>query len=135
MLSVVIADADPECMDRMASMVRRAGGQALVAQTGREALDRAREREVVLAIVDTHLGDMQGEEVVRKLLQARPGLPVIVTTARHSEALEARCRREGALVYAPKPLEEAGLRSVLDRLLHSSKARSARSGRRAQGCR
>jgi DNA-binding NtrC family response regulator len=135
MMSVIIADADPECMDRIASMVRRAGGQALVARTGREALDRASEREVLLAIVDTHLGDMQGEEVVRRLHDARPGLPVIVTTGQHSQELEARCRREGALVYAPKPLEEARLRSVLDRLLHPSKARSGRTGRRAQGCR
>jgi DNA-binding response OmpR family regulator len=135
MMSVIIADADPECMDRMASMVQRAGGQALVAWTGKEALERAREREVLLAIVDTHLGDMEGEEVVRRLHDARPGLPVIVTTARHSEALEARCRREGALVYAPKPLEEARLRSVLERLLHPSRARSVRSGRHAQGSR
>jgi two-component system, OmpR family, response regulator len=135
MISVVVADADPESMDRMASMVRWAGGHVFATQTGKEALDRAREREVVLAIVDTHLADMQADEVVRKLHAARSDLHVVVTTARHSEELEARCRREGVLVYAPKPLDEGKVLLILNRFLYPPGAGLARRGSRVEGCR
>lgn len=70
--------------DLVRNYVRRAlasrGWEVLEARNGAEALPYAGREDLDAAICDLKMPDMRGEEVIKALKTARPGLPVIVIT-------------------------------------------------------
>ncbi|RPI85282.1 MAG: response regulator, partial [Planctomycetaceae bacterium] len=68
-----------------------------------------------LALLDLRLGQEQGLDVLRELLQLAPGLAVVVITAYATIETACEAIRRGALDYLPKPFTPEQLRIVLDR--------------------
>jgi PAS domain S-box-containing protein len=86
---------------------------------GRRGVELARERAPDLVLLDLHLPDIPGEEVLREL-RADPrtaSLPVVVISADATERSVARLRAAGAEAYLTKPLDIDEFLATLDRLL------------------
>src|SRR4051812_8291758 len=94
-----------------------AGFQALEATGGREALERTREQSVDAVLLDLKLAGEDGLDVLKRLRQDDPDLPVIMLpgpgTVRH--AVEAT--RLGAFDFMLKPPDLAHLGVVLERAM------------------
>ena len=76
--------------------------------TGHEALGKAQERSWDLAILDIHLPDTNGLDVLKKLKALRPALPVVVLSFHPEEQYALRALKGGAAAYVTKdsaPLE------------------------------
>ena len=76
--------------------------------TGHEALAKAQERSWDLAILDIHLPDTNGLDVLKKLKALRPALPVVVLSFHPEEQYALRALKGGAAAYVTKdsaPLE------------------------------
>ena len=104
-------DSNVRLVERL--LARRPGTSLHVARTGEEGLALARSRRPDLVLLDLHLPDLPGEEVLDRLL-AEQGLPVAVLSA---DALPARVDEvlgRGAVAYLTKPLVVAELYAVLD---------------------
>ena len=86
---------------------------------GREALARARDVSPALVIVDLHLPDIDGEEVIRRLRAdaMTASTPVLVITADATPGLENRLVDAGAAGVMTKPIEVDRLLAVVDRCL------------------
>jgi CheY-like chemotaxis protein len=70
-------------------------------------LELAREHRPDLIMLDLHLPDIMGEEVLRRL-RADPrtaSIPVVVITADATRSTVERLRRAGADAYLTKPLD------------------------------
>ena len=92
---------------------------------GRRGVELARERVPDLVLLDLHLPDIPGEEVLREL-RADPrtaSLPVVVISADATERSVARLRAAGAEAYLTKPLDIDEFLATLDRLLPVAAAR------------
>lgn len=64
-------------------------------------------------LLDIHLPDLSGLEVLRRLVAADPKLPVLIITGELLPELEVQALREGALGFFTKPLDgERLLREV-----------------------
>ena len=89
------------------------------ATTGSAALDRAWELQPDLILLDLHLPDMRGEDVLRGLradvLTAH--IPVAVLSADATASQQARLLASGATAYLTKPLKVAELLQLLDERL------------------
>jgi len=88
----------------------------LSAMQGRLALDLAREHRPDLILLDLHLPDISGEEVLRRL-QAAPETrqtPVVVISADATRGQNRRLLDAGARDYLTKPLDVRELLRVLD---------------------
>jgi PAS domain S-box-containing protein len=89
------------------------------AMQGSVGIDLARQQQPDLILLDLHLPDLSGEEVLRRL-KADPrtaNIPVIVLTADASRGQAERLKRIGAHLYVTKPLEiTAFLASIEDAL-------------------
>jgi PAS domain S-box-containing protein len=89
------------------------------AMQGSVGIDLARQQRPDLILLDLHLPDLSGEEVLRRL-KADPrtaSIPVIVLTADASRGQAERLKRIGAHHYVTKPLEiTAFLASIEDAL-------------------
>ncbi len=98
---------------------RRPGVQLLAAMQGSIGLDLAREHQPDLILLDLHLPDMLGDEVLRRL-QAGPrthNIPVVMISADATPAQVQRLRAAGARAYMTKPLDIPAFLHLLDTTL------------------
>ncbi|MEP9354077.1 response regulator [Xanthobacter sp. KR7-65] len=99
------------------------GFKVTVASHGEAALAHARTARadigrdtLVLAIVDIGLPDMRGEEVVRRLGEIAPDLPVIIATGYATAELQVELDKRPNICVVAKPYDGAALRGALERL-------------------
>ena len=99
-----------------ASQLAHVVGAVASAEEAHEALGKSSGLSVDVAIVDVQLGsaDRAGLELARALLQARPGLMVVLATAFEQHALAAF--ELGVLDYLLKPFSEDRVQQCLRRL-------------------
>jgi CheY-like chemotaxis protein len=91
----------------------------LPALQGQLGVELAREHLPDLILLDLHLPDIPGEEVLRRL-RADPRtapIPVVVITADATPSMVARLRSAGADAYLTKPLEVDEFLETLGRFL------------------
>lgn len=87
-------------------ILHQAGYDTCFAQSGHEALERARAERPNLILLDVMMPEMDGYTVCRqlKLDAATRDIPVIFITAREDEAYEAEGFAAGAVDYILKPI-------------------------------
>ena len=97
-------------------LARRPEVRLLVAMQGSLALELAREHRPSLVLLDVHLPDMSGEEILRRL-RADPrtaATPVAVLSAAATAGRVDRLRAHGVVDYLTKPLDVARLLALVD---------------------
>jgi PAS domain S-box-containing protein len=96
----------------------------LTAMQGRVALQLAADQPVDLILLDLHLPDMHGAEVLRRL-RASPrsaSIPVAILSADATTRERERLRQAGALAYLIKPIRVNALLDFVDSVLSSPAA-------------
>jgi PAS domain S-box-containing protein len=94
----------------------------LTAMQGGMAVELAREQHLDLVILDLHLPDINGEEVIRRL-RAQPrtaGVPIVIYSADATERQVDRLLAAGAEAYLTKPARVTEFLALLDRTLARS---------------
>ena len=107
---------------------RRPGVELLHAQTGAAGLDMARRHLPDVVLLDLHLPDTTGEDVLR-LLAADPrtrDIPKVIMTADATPGLGPRLEAAGARACMTKPLSVPAILGMIDRLL--ARPRPAQAG-------
>ena len=98
---------------RIASFVRRGlvaeGYDVVVASDGREGMHAALEGDADLVLLDLMLPEVTGEQILRRLRQERPDLPIIVLTAKGAISDRVSNLEAGAEDYLVKPFSFAEL--------------------------
>jgi CheY-like chemotaxis protein len=80
------------------------GFKVLLATNGREAIDMVLQHpEIALVLLDLTMPVMSGDEAIDSILDARPGVKVIVSTGYDSRATAARFNRTQVTSYLQKP--------------------------------
>lgn len=90
---------------------------------GAEALDRCLTHEPDLVVTDFNMPNMDGLQLLNKLKQRHPRIPVIIATAAGSEELAVTALQQGAASYVPKILLARDLGRVVDTVLSASQDR------------
>jgi response regulator NasT len=78
------------------------------ARNGIEAVERARELEPDLVLLDVKMPELDGIEAARRILAERP-VPIVLVTAYDEEALVERAVDAGIFGYLTKPFREQDL--------------------------
>lgn len=104
MIRVFLADDHAIVRDGLKRLIAETPGLALAGETskGREALERAQQDDVDVLVLDLSLEDLGGLEVLRRLREARPKLPVIVLSMYPEEQYAVRLLKLGAKAYLSK---------------------------------
>jgi len=101
--SVLVVDDDPLVTDSFRLALEGAGHLVQTAGSAGEALGALQLGECDLAFVDLVLPDMDGLELLRRLLGRRPGLHAVVITGHGSGAKGFAARDAGAYAFLEKP--------------------------------
>jgi response regulator of citrate/malate metabolism len=85
-----------------------------VAHNGADALDAVHRLRPDLVLLDVHLPDMSGLDVLSEVRQSHPDVDVILVTAAHELDVVRRARQGGAMSYLVKPFEYTALAERLE---------------------
>jgi DNA-binding NtrC family response regulator len=106
-LKILVVDDEEVLQDVLATLVRQAGHQAVVARSGEEGLTYLRQEPFDLVLLDLMLPGMSGIEVLRQIRHEWPDVVVVVVTAYSSIEGAIEAMRQGAFHYIPKPFKNA----------------------------
>jgi PAS domain S-box-containing protein len=100
-------------------LAHRDGVRLLTAMRGAEGLELARKHLPDLILLDLHLPDIHGSELLRRIREdsAVSRTPVVIITADVTTRQMARLLDAGAQAYLPKPLDVGEFLRVFDEVL------------------
>ena len=113
MSKVLITDDNRAFAENLAEILEDAGHQAVIANSGSEALRLAAATRFDALLSDMRMPEMGGADLVHHLRRIDPGLPAIVITAYTYDNELARARHEGLLGILPKPVPMPTLLELL----------------------
>lgn len=101
------------------AMTRRPDIRLITAMLGRLGLDLAREHRPDLILLDLHIPDLRGDELLRQLREdpRTKDIPVIMLTATATPKEVERLTAAGARAYLTKPVDIKALFGKLDEIL------------------
>lgn len=110
-------------------LLRRPGVQLLAAQQGGAGIQQARRVGPDLVLLDLHLPDMPGEDVLRQLWEdpVTRQIPIAVLSADATPSQVKRLLATGAIAYLTKPLDLSALLQLIDETLRRRDNAQART--------
>jgi len=112
---ILVVDDEERMASVVASALERAGYECEAATSGESALSVLDTREVDAVVTDWKMPGMDGIELLRRIHERRPGLPVVLLTAHGSVPSVIAAMREGAFDYVVKPFDNDELRASVGR--------------------
>ena len=117
-MNILVIDDDPSLRRTLRVSLEVLGHQAVEARDGTTALQQLGRRPLEMALLDLHLGQEKGLDLLPQLLRLAPGLQVVIITAYATIETAVEAMRRGACDYLPKPFTPDQLRMVLERIAH-----------------
>ena len=118
---VLVAEDNPYNQAVMEDLLPRRGHTVHVAGNGRAALTALEQDHFDVMLLDIHMPELDGFQVVAVQRQREQGtgrhLPVIALTARSADGERERCLQAGMDDYLAKPVRAAELFAAIDRVV------------------
>jgi two-component system phosphate regulon response regulator PhoB len=116
---LLVADDDEDILTLVQLRLSRSGFEVIVARDGEEALRLVKERHPDLAVLDWMMPKASGLEVLRAIRadSATADIPVVLLTARASEADVQEGLDAGAADYIAKPFSPQELAARVQSIL------------------
>ncbi len=116
---VLVADDDPDILNLVCFRLEQVGYEVEKAADGEDALQRARERQPALCVLDVRMPKLNGFEVLQRLRadERTADVPVIILTATVQDKDVAHGFEIGADDYLRKPFDPRELQARVTALL------------------
>ena len=114
---LIIDDSQQICAMLAEYVLPELGYSSAIANTGRQGLNRLRQKLPDLILLDLQLPDISGLDLLRLIAQEGYDVPVILMTAHGSEGIAVEAFRLGARNYLIKPFSETEAQAVIDQAL------------------
>jgi two-component system, NtrC family, response regulator AtoC len=114
---VLVVDDDPASRDLLRKVLATEGHQVVTAADGREALAELARQPADLVVSDIRMPDLDGVQLLERMREAAPRVPVILVTAFGDVEGAVEAIRRGAFDYLAKPYDVDAIRLVVRRAL------------------
>ena len=122
---VLVVDDDPRARAVLRDLLETSGYEVELAEGGDEALQIVADRAPDVVLSDLRMPHMDGLELLAKLRERDPGLPVVVQTGVGGVQSAVAAIRAGAEDYLVKPVDIDALVVCLERVLAKRDMKSA----------
>ena len=120
--TILVVDDEENIRHTLRGVLADEGFEVLEAPDGRRALELLRHVAPRLAIVDVWMPEMDGIELVERMRNQAPGVPIIVISGHGTIETAVRVIRLGAFDFLEKPFPLEALLSVVGRALGTNAA-------------
>jgi DNA-binding response OmpR family regulator len=124
MTEIMIVDDDQDLRESMAEVLDKAGFSVTQASRGEEALEHLARKKFDLVLLDLVMPGLGGLELLDRIKDKAPRLPVIMITAFASVENAVAAMRQGASDYVTKPFRIDGLLASVGRVLEEARFES-----------
>jgi CheY-like chemotaxis protein len=119
---VLVADDEEDILETVADRLVFMGFEVQKARDGAECLATIEQEVPDLVLLDLRMPRMDGMEVLSRLRETHPGLPVVVLSASSERAVADGVLSQGAVGYLLKPFPPALLMEQVYRALNREPA-------------
>jgi PAS domain S-box-containing protein len=120
-LNILVAEDNEFNTKLLQQLLGRRGHRVQLADNGRKALSLATEGDFDLLLLDVHMPELDGFQVIQAIRERERSvgghLPVIALTARSRREDRERCLAAGMDAFLAKPIQAANLWEAIDRLM------------------
>jgi len=115
--NVLIVDDDPGICKGLEEQIRRNFLSTYIAYTGKDALEILSKKRIDIVLLDVHMPDIDGLELLKKIKDKRENCEAIVITGYGSQQIAIESLQRGAIDYLEKPIKLDELDAALGRAL------------------
>lgn len=113
---LLIVDDEERLANTLALRLGLRGCSCEVCYSGKEALEIIRRQDFSLILLDLHLPDIYGIDVLKQIKQMGSGVPVVILTGHGTEEDRKQCQQLGVYDFIHKPLRIEKLMTVLEKM-------------------
>lgn len=115
--NVLVVDDEKNIRAGLGKAIELDGHNVVLAEDGRQALDLLEHEEIDLIIADLKMPRVSGEELLRRVVESYPTLPVIILTGHGTIETAVQAMRDGAYDFLTKPVNLDRLSLLVKRAL------------------
>jgi two-component system cell cycle response regulator CtrA len=123
-MRILLVEDDPTTSISIEMMLTHANLNVYATDLGEEGIDLAKLYDYDLILLDLHLPDMSGHEVLRQLRMARVDTPILILTGENGTESKLRGFGFGADDYMTKPFHRDELVARIHAIIRRSKGHS-----------
>lgn len=120
---ILVVDDKQMMRDSVGATLQRAGYVVVVANNGRDAVDKIARHQPAVVVTDLKMPEMTGLELLQHLREADSDLPVVLMTAYGSVGDAVEAMKHGAFDFVQKPFEGDQLVVVVRRAVEHRRLR------------
>jgi two-component system response regulator HydG len=117
---ILVVDDEASARSGLAKLLSQEGYEVETAADGLLALEVLAERTPALIVTDLKMPNMDGMQLIAKVRETYPGIPIVVATAFGEISSAVAAMRAGAEDYLTKPIEFDALLLIVERALERS---------------
>jgi two-component system response regulator AtoC len=129
---ILIVEDDDTIRVTVGNFLARQGFDVEVAQDGQQALAQLKEKAFALVLLDLHLPDMHGLDILARVQETDDQPLVVIMTAYPEVRTAVAALKAGAYDYINKPFDLEDLRQLIRRGIETRRLRREVEWRRAQ---
>jgi two-component system, NtrC family, response regulator AtoC len=129
---ILVIDDEPILRESLEVALTACPYQVVTARTGEEGLDLFHAEKPDLILLDHWLPGINGDEVLRRIKEENPEIPVIIMTAQGSIELAVQSMKMGALDFLVKPFELEQVEMLVEKGLERARLKRELEWLRAQ---
>jgi len=118
--NLLIVDDEQRFADMLARRLKLRGCNCEVCYSGRDALDILELKNFHLVLLDLHLPDIYGTEVLTRIRKNDERTPIIIVTGHGTEKDRLECMQQGAHAFMHKPVGIDELMTILAEIMEKS---------------
>jgi DNA-binding response OmpR family regulator len=118
---VLIVDDEKNIRFTLSQAIASLPVEVDTAENGEQALEKVDEGRFAAILLDLRMPGIDGMEVLRRLRDERPEIPVVIITAHGNIESAVEAMKLGAIEFLPKPFVPNEIRSLVSRVLDRHK--------------
>ncbi len=116
---ILVAEDNPSNQKLISILLQKMGLEVVIAEDGRQAVDKAIEQPYDLILMDMQMPTLNGYDATRELRNKGCKTPIIAVTANAMMGDEEKCIESGCDGYLSKPINLAELNDVVGKYIPS----------------
>ena len=121
MAKVLIIDDAKFTRTMLKRIIAEFGHETIEASNGREGLDKICSAQPDIVLVDIHMPEMDGVELLSVLRETHTDVPVIVISADVQDITKDKCIDLGVSDFFNKPPDKGKLKIAIEKILNKGK--------------